>query len=385
MIKYLGACHSDAIECVIRTWKDEHPALTLLILLPEAESGNIPVIQQCCRQADVPVAGAVFPAIISASEFLTTGLLLIGIPELVSCRLHEKVPANTEQLEDLACRLAATLSGTPQEDPDGTLFLFFDATVPNIGSVLDALYLKLANRVQYVGANAGSESFSPIPCLFDEQRLVQGGMLSLLLRPHKGAILEHGYRPSESEHLATSTEGNRIAQIDFQPAFQVYSELVGRRFGVSITKENFYELAVHFPFGIMRADHEPLVRIPVQLADDGSLICAGEIPRNAILTLMETPAVDSIETVSRLAAGMVEIDAGSDDRDLLLFYCAGRRLHVGAERSGKELVTLQHRFPGGRMAGALSLGEIGSSMIAGYPLLHNAALAIAPFERVGVK
>jgi coenzyme F420-reducing hydrogenase gamma subunit len=51
-----------------------------------------------------------------------------------------------------------------------TLFMLFDAMIPNIASILDGLYLSLADRVRYVGVNAGSETFQPMPCLFDQDR-----------------------------------------------------------------------------------------------------------------------------------------------------------------------------------------------------------------------
>jgi len=37
-------------------------------------------------------------------------------------------------------------------------------------------------------------------------------------------------------------------------------------------------MRLHFPFGIIRANHEVLVRIPVALEEDGSLFCVGEVP-----------------------------------------------------------------------------------------------------------
>ena len=60
-----------------------------------------------------------------------------------------------------------------------SLFLIFDAMVPNIASVVDGIYLALANRVEYAGVNAGSETFQPMPCLFDGERVVGNGLLGL--------------------------------------------------------------------------------------------------------------------------------------------------------------------------------------------------------------
>jgi len=243
--------------------------------------------------------------------------------------------------------------------------------------LLDETYLQLANRVHYAGANAGSETFQPMPCLFDHQRVVSNGLLLLLLENHKGAILEHGYHAPQQVVYATSTEGNRIAQIDWRPAFDVYQELVQQQYGVQITRDNFYQLAVHYPFGIVRANHHVVVRIPVVLNDDGSLFCVGEVPANAVLTLLQCPEVDSQETLRVLTEGLQAINGRTAGDELLLFYCAGRRLHLGLEAASSELVEFGRRTGAAQVAGALSLGEIGGSTLHGYPLFHNATLVAA--------
>jgi len=199
-------------------------------------------------------------------------------------------------------------------------------------------------------------------------------VLTLLLDNHPGAILEHGYQAPEHTVYATTTDGNRIAQIDWRPAFEVYQELVQERYGVAMTPENFYQLAVHYPFGIVRANHQVLVRIPVALNDDGSLHCVGEVPANAVLTLLEQPQVDSPEMLRVLTQGLTVLHGETADTELLLFYCAGRRLHLGLDAASAELVEFGRRSAAARVAGALSLGEIGGSTQNGYPLFHNAAL-----------
>jgi len=203
---------------------------------------------------------------------------------------------------------------------------------------------------------------------------VQNGMLLMLLKHHYGAILEHGYHAPDHTVYATATEGNRIAQIDWRPAFEVYQELVRSRYHVEITPENFYQYAVHFPFGIVRANHHVVVRIPVMLADDGSLFCVGEVPANSLLTLLGAPSVDTNETLRVLTAGLASLNGGPIGAELLLLYCAGRRLHLGREAATTELREFAQRTQAVQVAGAVSLGEIGGSTVHGYPLFHNAAL-----------
>lgn len=373
-VHYLAALDDQEIGRKLDEWHAAHPAMGVLALLPEAEKDKVGLLQTACRQRGIRLAGGIFPALVEGGAFRSQGCWLLCLDEMPYLALHENLPTEAAKAGEAIVRIAADLktflNGSQQP---ATLFMLFDAMVPNISTLLDELYLQLANRVHYAGANAGSETFQSMPCLFDAERFVQNGVL-MLLTSHRGAILEHGYLLPPNTMTATSTEGNRIVQIDWRPAFEVYSELVRAQFDVEITRDNFYQYAVHFPFGIVRANHNVVVRIPVALGDDGSLFCVGEVPPNSVLALLEAPKVDSTQTLEVLTDGLHEMNGDLTGRSLLLFYCAGRRLHLGVEAAQAELRDLAQRTHIGKIAGALSLGEIGGSTLWGYPLFHNATL-----------
>lgn len=365
------------LEDTLGTWRAEFPQMGVCAFLPEAQKEQLGVLQALCARLQLPLVGAIFPALVANARFHTEGLWLLRFDRMPFHALHADLPVDPEGVQRTSEALARQVAEHVQGEEDLTLFMVFDAMVPNIGTLLDEMYLHLANRVHYVGVNAGSETFAPMACLFDGQRLVHNGVLMLLLPGHKGAILEHGYRAPEQTVYATSTSGNRISQIDWRPAFEVYQELVHQQYGVRITAQNFYEHAVHFPFGIVRANHHVVVRIPVALQDDGSLFCVGEVPANSVLTLLQSPTVDSQETLNVLTEGLTALNGDSAGTELLLFYCAGRRLHLGIDVATRELRAFEARTRAAGIAGALSLGEIGGSTLHGYPLFHNAALLTA--------
>ena len=380
-VRYLPNLEERFLEEQLAAWQAEQPKMGVFVLLPEAEKGAVPLVQQVCARRRVPVVGAVFPALIEGGMFRTQGAWLLRFDEMPYAALYMDLPREPENIHAVLDSIVTDLKPNFGEDQDMTLLLLFDAMVPNIATLLDELYLRLANRVRYVGANAGSETFQPMPCLFDGTRIVQNGVLAILLRPHHGAVLEHGYGAPPQMLTATATEGNRVLQIDWRPAFEVYQEMARAQFGVEINRENFYQYAVHFPFGIMRANGMTLVRIPVALEEDGSLFCVGEVPPNALLTLLKAPAVDSVHTIETLMEGLAELGGSPAGHELLLFYCAGRRLHLGIDAAQNELQLFAKRTQAAQVAGALSLGEIGSSEQWGYPLFHNATLVASYWGR----
>lgn len=371
---YFPTMDEGAVERVLAGWKAARPEMGVLALVPESEKGGVGRLQAVFARLAVPLVGAVFPALIVDDEFRSGGVWLLRFERMPYFALHDDLAHDAVGAAAAADRIAEAVRGRLDDTPDVTLFMLFDALVPNIATVLDELYLRLANRVHYLGANAGSETFLPMPCLFDGKRIVGNGVLVMLLPAHRGGILEHGYGAPEQMIYATSTVGNRIIHIDWRPAFEVYRELIKEQYGVEVTRENFYVHAVHFPFGIVRANHSVLVRIPVMLGDDGSLFCVGEVPPNSLLTLLEAPSVDSTHTLAALERGLTGLYGDVAGRELLLFFCAGRHLHLGTEAATNELHGLIERTRVARLAGARSLGEIGPSTIGGYPLFHNATL-----------
>lgn len=345
-------------------------SLRYCFLLSEKDASLIPVIQKSVTDG-LRISGALFPALLADGRFDAAGCIVIEMQAAPEPVILEN--ASSEAcMADNAARMAQYVKSLPANEP-AALFCIFDALIPNIGTQLDTWYLHVADRVRLFGVNAGSESFTAIDCLFDNERLYRDAVLLQILPDHPGAILEHGY-PAPAEFItATSAEGNKIIQIDWQPALDRYRQIMFERKGVEVTRENFYNYAVHFPFGIMRADGEVLVRIPVGLTEDGSIYCIGEIPANSFLTLLDA-AAGSHKAPARLAESL---NAMSDSSDLLLFYCAGRRLHRGPEAE-KEIDEIRSRGGFRNILGALSLGEIGTSHQSRYPLFHNATLVGVP-------
>lgn len=362
---------SKIVEC-LELWQESCKDLTVMAYVAEKDEKKVPKLQKTFNSLSVPLIGAIFPALVDDAEFKSSGVLLICLPNKPLWHLTADLPQDKDELSKCIEDLAKHLESGLNESEDTALFMIFDAMVPNIATILDDLYMHLGDSVHYMGVNAGSETFQPMACLFDNKKIIQNGLLTLLLSPHSGAVMEHGYKAPKETIIATTTTGNCITNIDWKPAFEVYSEKVKKQFGVDITAENFYEYGVHFPFGIIRADGEVLVRIPVMLGEDNSLYCVGEIPENSILTLLDAPEPKSLHTVESLSKKL------SNNSNNLLFYCAGRRLHL-KDSACNELTEITELITDNRTyGGALSLGEIGSSHKGGYPLFHNATLIAIP-------
>lgn len=364
---FFSSLDKPSITTLLGSWKEAFPKSGVFALVAEASKDNVSDIQLLCTQANIPLVGAIFPELIHAATFEREGLLLIRMDEMPEYILTQDI--HSEKLLD---QLSKQIAAKEAETGDHSLFLLFDAMVPNVASILDRLYLRLADSVQYSGVNAGSETFQPMPCLFDSEQTIGNGLLAMLMPDFGRHILSHGYPMPTEMTMATSSTGNCIENIDWQPAFEVYQQLAKDNYATDITAENFYEIAAHFPFGLVLGTGETLIRIPVGLSDEGSLFCVGEVPENSMLTIMHGSEEDLLASVEKFSQQIDETQIKG-----LTFYCAGRRMHLGVDGAGKELAVIKNQ--GDTLIGALSLGEIGMSVESTCPQFHNAALVYNPW------
>lgn len=363
----------DQLPELLAAWHAQHPAMSILALVSETEKSRIPALQQICRTENVPLNGAVFPTLLNESGFIEGGIWLLRFDTRPpSFLLADLNGSDRPAAERIVSATQAMLDNAPNTTPAPTLFMLFDSMLPNIASMLTGVYRGLKRRVQYAGINAGSESFQPLPCLFDTDTTVSNGLLALLLPDGAAAAVDHGYPVSRSEMRATSTEGNRVDQINGRPAFEVYQEIIQAEYGVALTQENFYDHAVHFPLGVVTAA-DVLVRIPVAFGNDNSVSCVGEVPPNSLLRVLKAPNLVESTCIDNITNALAKMDSCKAGAPLLTFYCAGRRMHFG-QQAGDEIAALKLKTGAGSVAGALSLGEIDTMPDFGMPRFHNAAV-----------
>ncbi|MBF0251443.1 MAG: FIST C-terminal domain-containing protein [Alphaproteobacteria bacterium] len=371
--EYSSLAPVDLAQTVERLRRDR-PLGGIVALVAEADAESVAALQDICRRNAIPLAGGVFPALIRDGGFVRSGALLLAHDVMPPTLLIEDANANAastaERLADFA---RGNETAYPLESDPPVLFMVFDSTLPDICRILRETGDRLDGDFTYAGANAGSETFRPVPCLFDEKRFVQGGALVQLLPPKGTLCAEHGFDTPLRVMTATRTDNNRILTINDQPAFQIYQDILKADYGVDMTADSFYGAAVHYPFGILDAKAQMTVRIPVAVDGDGVITCVGEVPEGAMLALLQTPRAKDASCVTRLAAHMAKAGASHHAAELLGFYCAGRLMQMGPEQAAQELADLTARTHAKALVGALSLGEISTDRNF-QPAFHNAVI-----------
>ena len=369
--KYFPDLDVTSLQQWMRGWRASHPDAGVLVLVAERDKDAVATLQHLAIEAELPIVGAIFPELITEGLFCKQGVVLCGLDPMPSYRLLGNL--NHESMRQGAVEsLREMVLSSPEE---GTLTLIFDGMYGQIASFLDALFFALGGSCWYSGVNAGSETFQPMPCLFDAHQWIGNGVLALMLPGVTGADLEHGYVIPDQALPATAATGNRIVLIDWQPAFHKYAELIKTHYDQQVTRDNFYSMGVHFPFALVRADGEVLIRIPVAVDDEGALFCVGEVPDGALLSVARAVVPGSTHTVTKL----LEKCRTRQVQQSLVFYCAGRRMHF-AESARQELALFAEGMGSQPIMGGLSLGEIANSPSGGHPVFHNATMMVMPLR-----
>lgn len=110
---------------------------------------------------------------------------------------------------------------------------------------------------------------------------------------------------------------------------------------------------------------------------EASLFCIFDALVPNIHTLLDARSV-AADTPARLVSALHELGEARDAGDMLMFYCAGRRMQKGEVGVRAELRAVRADSGATHLDGALSLGEIGGAASGGYPLFHNATLVGVP-------
>jgi len=174
-----------------------------------------------------------------------------------------------------------------------------------------------------------------------------------------GVGVSHGWMDVAGPFKVTESDRNRIITLDWKPALEVYREVVEAHSGLYFTENNFFDIAKSYPFGINKLGTEKIVRDPVKVGPQNSLICVGEVPQESYIHIL-TGNVDSLVHAAQTALLRSEksFRGQSGQKTALFIDCISRVLFL--EDMFMQELDAVHRdtMP---LIGALTIGEIANS------------------------
>jgi hypothetical protein len=355
------------IASILEAIKAMHPIEGDVILLLFGEKSGIdyPSLIEALNGANISFFGGIFPGIIHGGNNYESGCIIkklkaIHAPYLIRGLEHEKID------------IPSLLPLAESADIKATAFTLVDGLTKNISSCLMGLYHELGNAVNFIGGGAGSLSLVQQPCLICPEGIFQDAAIVCLLKYDVKLGVKHGWQQLEGPIVATKTDGNKVIELNWQPAFEVYKNIVeedaskgmddGDR--INLNAENFFSIAKGYPFGIYQEGQEDIVRDPIAVNEEGELLCVGDVPENTVLNILKGDAQKLIESAEVAVESTIDQENDSERlRHTLVVDCISRTLFL-EDTFSKELEVVNHHIKSTRSEvtpqGILSLGEISS-------------------------
>jgi hypothetical protein len=335
------------------------PQVKSVLVLASDTNGFTPAaVDATLQNCPVPIFGGIFPALIYGREKLDRGTIIVGLPVAADLHIVPRLSDTSVDYEEILDREIPEFS-TAGMVGRYTMFVFVDGLAARISALIDSLFNLFGLEINYLGGGAGSLSFERKPCLFSNQGLLQDSAVLAVTMLKSGIGVSHGWTSIKGPIKVTEAAGNVIKTLNWQPAFDVYRQVVEAESGRSFTATNFFEIAKGYPFGINRLGAEKIVRDPIQKEDDGSLVCVGEVPAGTFVDILAGTTESLVDAACQaLHRSLTAIGPALESRLTIFVDCISRVLFLQDE-FGRELDAVHtEEIP---LIGALTMGEIANS------------------------
>jgi len=304
-------------------------------------------IQPILRSAKVPVVGAYFPGLIAERKLQYSGFIV----QHFTCET-EVYSFDSKDLDSVSFKAKNIESGTG--------LILMDSFADGNQAFLNRLFYELGHNFRFIGSGAGSLELVQKPCIFDKDGLYENKAIVLLLHTKVSIGLKHGYDRIAGPFVATNTSDSKIFELNWENAFDCYSDIVNSDSDVPVTKEDFFAVSKGYPLGISRKGHEDIVRDPISVDNQGNLYCIDDVPENAALYVLKGDA-DKLINAAKASCNEAIDGSRGNIQNCLLIDCVSRVLYLGDDfdKEIKEACdTLMSKHPDMHVEGLLSLGEI---------------------------
>jgi hypothetical protein len=255
--------------------------------------------------------------------------------------------------------------------------LLTDALAGYVDDLIEQLNVETGGTYRLFGGGAGDDArFSRTHVFFGTAAYTDAAVaLEILSKKPLGIGVRHGWRPGSGAMRVTEVAGANLLSLNSMPAaeaFQEYAEATGQQFDL----ENPLPFFLHNVLG-MDAGGQFKLRVPLSVGEDGSVMCAADIPQGSTVRIMSTDSASASEAASSAVRDALSQIGGAKPGLALFFDCVATRLRMGKE-FGLEMGALQAALGDANYVGCNTYGQIArvEGQFSGF---HNCTATVCVF------
>ncbi|HYG28107.1 MAG TPA: FIST N-terminal domain-containing protein [Caulobacteraceae bacterium] len=259
---------------------------------------------------------------------------------------------------EAARQLASTFSGLGDDSfPHRTALVMTDALAGHADVLVDELTLATGGQYQFFGGGAGDNAQFQRTSVFCGREVLNGAAVALEMLTEKpiGIGVRHGWEPASAPLRVTEADGLRIVSLNGLPAAEAF-EAHAKATGGKLDRSAPIPFFLHNILGIETGSSYRL-RVPLAVLEDGSVLCAAEVPTGSLVYVMRASTASAVEAADQATQAALAALGDHKPQAALFFDCVATRLRMG-EDFGDEVAKVRERLDGADLLGCNTHGQI---------------------------
>lgn len=326
-----------------------------VLFFADADVPDIEELRRACTREGFRFMGGIVPGLIVGTTLKASGTLI----QRYACSSGPFVVYDPET-EDIPASIVGRVE-MPSDRDVGTVMMYLPGHT-SASHFLHQIYGLFGNAVTYIGSGMGYEDEVCRPCVFSNDVFSDSAAVFAVLSRECTMDARHGFLPISEPMVSTLTDKNRVLEINWKDPWNEYRDAIGEESGREYPGTEPEDCIAKYPLLFQMDYPESVCRGVLQITPEGSLVCAGDIPENAVFRVGKY-SFESMFAAAALSAQNAM--SGMNGRPSLLFLidCVSRKWNAGAQYR-EELLAIEQVLserPGlCSVEGILSFGEISS-------------------------
>jgi hypothetical protein len=215
--------------------------------------------------------------------------------------------------------------------PYRSALVMTDALAGHADALVEQLTLRTGGNYRFFGGGAGDDGNFRTTHVFTGTGAYTNAVstLEIMSRKPLGIGVAHGWEPGGEPLRVTEAHAAQLVSLNGAPAVEAF-EAHARATGQKFDRKDPLPFFLHNVIGI-RTEGQYRLRVPLGVAEDGSVLCAANVPEGAVVHIMKTSTASAVQAARQATEAAIGALAGAKPGAAFVFDCVATRLRMGNE------------------------------------------------------